>query len=185
MPASLPRVVLFACLVASLLAACGGGQAGKARPALLGETFAFDDMYSRTFATRPDVACEAARRALLGQGYAVGRAEAASVEASKNFQPESDSHLQLAVRVSCVPQDGHALVFVSALQDRYALRRSANSASLGVSALGSVSLPIGSTEDSLVRVASSTVQDAEFYSRFFERLGHYLPAHVREVEDER
>lgn len=185
MPHSLLRLVLPICLVASVLTACGGGQAGKPRPALLGETFEFDDMYSRVFATRPEVACEAARRALLGQGYAVGRAEAASVEASKNFQPESDSHLQLAVRVSCVPQDCKALVFVSALQDRYALRRSANSASLGVSALGSVSLPIGSTEDSLVRVASSTVQDAEFYARFFERVQSYLPAHVRTVDDER
>lgn len=185
MSMSLPRLVLSACLVASLLTACGGGGASKPRPALLGETFAFDEMYSRIFDTRPEVACEAARRALLGQGYAVGRAEAASVEASKNFQPESDSHLQLAVRVSCVPQDGNALVFVSALQDRYALRRSANSASLGVSALGSVSLPIGSTEDSLVRVASSTVQDADFYARFFERVQGYLPAHVRTVEDDR
>jgi len=181
MPAPVFRCCLAACLL-SVLVACGGGQAGKPRPALLGETFAFDDMYSRRFDTTPAVACEAARRALLGQGYVVGRAETMAVEASKNFQPESDSHLQLAVRVSCVPQGGGALVFVSALQDRYALRRSANSASLGVSALGSVSLPIGSTEDSLVRVASSTVQDEDFYGRFFERVRYYLPAHVREIE---
>lgn len=166
-------------LAAVLLAACGGKQA-QTRPALLGETFEFDDMYSRSFETTPSVACEAARRALLGQGYVVARADAGTVEASKNFQPEAEAHLQLAIRVSCVQQGSGTLLFVSALQDRYALRRSANSASLGVGALGSVSLPIGSTEDSLVRVASSTVQDAEFYGRFFERVRHYLPAHVEE-----
>ncbi len=173
------RLPALCCLfvVAGVLAACGG-KAEQTRPALLGETFAFDEMYSRAFETTPDVACESARRALLGQGYVVARADAGTVEASKNFQPEADAHLQLALRVSCVPQDGGTLMFVSALQDRYALRRSANSASLGVSALGSRSLPIGSSEDSLVRVASSTVQDAEFYGRFFERVGHYLPAHV-------
>ena len=167
-------------LAAVLLAACGGKQA-QTRPALLGETFEFDDTYSRGFETTPAVACEAARRALLGQGYVVARADAGTVEASKNFQPEAEAHLQLAIRVSCVPQGSGTLLFVSALQDRYALRRSANSASLGVGALGSVSLPIGSTEDSLVRVASSTVQDADFYGRFFERVRHYLPAHVEET----
>jgi hypothetical protein len=45
-----------------------------------------------------------------------------------------------------------------------------------VGALGSVSLPFGSNDDSLVKVASSTVQDAGFYRRFFERLQQYLPA---------
>lgn len=174
---SVLRIALLA-LVLPLLAACGGGAA-KTRPALLGETFAFDEMYSRGFGTAPATACEAARRALLGQGYVVGRADSDAVEASKNFQPEPDAHLQLTVRVSCVPQGEAALLFVSAVQDRYALRRSANSASLGLSALGSLSLPIGSSEDSLVRVASSTVQDADFYGRFFERVRHYLPAHAK------
>jgi hypothetical protein len=67
-------------------------------------------------------------------------------------------------------------VFVSAVQDRYALKKSPTSASVGVGALGSVSLPFGSNDDSLVKVASSTVTDAEFYRRFFQRLQQYLPA---------
>jgi hypothetical protein len=68
------------------------------------------------------------------------------------------------------------LVFVSAVQDRYALKKSPTSASVGVGALGSVSLPFGSNDDSLVKVASSTITDAEFYRRFFQRLQQYLPA---------
>ncbi|MFX7139996.1 DUF2242 domain-containing protein, partial [Acinetobacter baumannii] len=56
------------------------------------------------------------------------------------------------------------------------LKKSPTSASVGVGALGSVSLPFGSNDDSLVKVASSTVTDAEFYRRFFQRLQQYLPA---------
>ena len=62
------------------------------------------------------------------------------------------------------------------MQDRYALKKSPTSASVGVGALGSVSLPFGSNDDSLVKVASSTVTDAEFYRRFFQRLQQYLPS---------
>jgi hypothetical protein len=42
--------------------------------------------------------------------------------------------------------------------------------------LGSVSLPVGSSDDSLVKVASNTVQNQDFYRRFFERVKYYLPS---------
>lgn len=143
----------------------------------MGESFDADDTYSRTYDKPPAQICGAARLALLGQGYAVGKAGDDAVEATKNFQPEDEVHTQLSVRVSCVPRGNErTLLFVSALLDRYVLRKSSNSASLGVGALGSLSVPIGSREDSLVRVASSTVQDTGFYRRFFERVGYYVPA---------
>ena len=71
-----------------------------------------------------------------------------------------------------------ALVFVNAVQDRYALRKSNTSASVGVSALGSLSLPIGSSDDSLVKVASATLQDPNFYKRFFSVLERFLPEDI-------
>lgn len=156
------------------LAACGGGV--RADPMLAAESFNRDETYSRRYAVAPAQACEAARRALLGQGYAVTSSAANLVVASKNFQPGDDQHSQIEIRTSCVDApDGGTLLFASALQDRYALKKSATSASLGVGALGSLSLPVGSSDDSLVRVASRTVQDAGFYQRFFERVGYYLP----------
>jgi hypothetical protein len=149
-----------------LLAAGLSGCAGKGDTMLMRESFNSDNTYSRSFDATPGGVCEAARRALLSQGYIVARADAAAVEGSKNFQPRDDSHEQLDLRISCIAQgDGKSWVFVSALQDRYALKKSPTSASVGVSVLGSVSLPI----------ASSTVQDAAFYDRFFERLQMYLP----------
>ncbi|UNK43034.1 DUF2242 domain-containing protein [Luteimonas sp. S4-F44] len=166
-------------LAAALLAGCG--RNAREDVPFMGESFDADDTYSRTYDLPPAQACSAARLALLGQGYAVGKAGDDAVEATKNFQPEDEVHTQLSVRVSCVPRGSdRTLLFVSALLDRYVLRKSSNSASLGVGALGSLSVPIGSREDSLVRVASSTVQDAGFYRRFFERVGYYVPSPTNE-----
>jgi len=167
---------LLTVAITGLLVACGTNHAKQDAPPA-GESFDADDTYSRSFTSAPAQACEAARRALLGQGYSVSTATGDAVEASKNFQPDADTHTQLDVRVTCVQQgDGHALVFVNAVQDRYTLKKSSNSASLGVGILGSVSLPVGSSDDSLVRVGSSTVQNTDFYKRFFDRVKYYLPS---------
>lgn len=168
------RSAVLAALLASSLAACGWGGS-KEPPPPLGETFGAEDTYSRTFPVPPDVACEATRRALLGQGYVIGNATAESLEAIKNFQPESDIHTQLNVRATCVPKSAGSIVFVNAVQDRYDLKTTTKSASVGLSVLGSVSLPIGTSGANLVRVASNTVQNTGFYSRFFERVNYYLP----------
>ncbi|WP_115527036.1 MULTISPECIES: DUF2242 domain-containing protein [Xanthomonas] len=166
------RGALFGAL--ATLVGCGGS---KGDTMLMRESFNSDDTYSRSVAASSPQACEAARRVLLSQGYAVTRADAAAVEGSKNFQlKEADQSEQLNLRISCATQDGDkAQIFVSALQDRYALKKSSTSASVGVGVLGSLSLPVGSSGDSLVRVSSTTVQDAAFYKRFFERLNSYLP----------
>ncbi len=161
---------------AALLSACGMGKTKGDTP-LMGESFSSDKTYSRSVVATPAQACEAARRALLSQGYVVARATPESVEASKNFQPGPEDHQQLEIRVSCASHgEDEAWVFVSALQDRYTLKKSSSSASVGVGAFGSLSLPVGSSDDSLVRVASSTVQDASFYERLFERVKQFLPA---------
>lgn len=162
-------------LLAAALSSCGFGRE-KEPPPPLGETFSAEDTYSRSFTMPPAAACEAARRALLGQGYVIGESSADALKAVKSFQPESDVHTQLHVRTTCVPQaDGGSIVFVNAVQDRYALKTQTKSASVGVSVLGSVSVPIGSSGATLVRVASNTVQNTGFYRRFFDRVDYYLP----------
>jgi len=162
--------------LAATLAGCGT-RGAKQEPPPSGETFGADETYSRTFAGAPAAACEAARRALLGQGYVITKANGDAVEANKSFQPDAETHTQLNVRATCVPKDeGQAIVFVNAIQERFALKTTSNSASVGVGLLGSVSLPVGSSGASLVRVASNTVQNVDFYSRFFDRVKYYLPS---------
>ena len=97
------RSLALALLTTVALSACGS-KAVKDEPAPLGETFGADDTYSRSFDVPPPNACEATRRALLGQGYVIGKMSPQAVEAIKNFQPESDVHTQLKVLATCVPK---------------------------------------------------------------------------------
>ncbi|MGJ4730147.1 DUF2242 domain-containing protein [Luteimonas sp. SDU101] len=170
----MPLLMAFAALA---LVACGKDRLRSQAPPL-GEVFGAEDTYSRSYPVAPAVACEATRRALLGQGYIIRRMDEDSLEAAKHFQPDSDIHTQLDVRATCVPRvDGSAIVFINAVQERYALKSQSSSASVGVSMIGSVSVPvpIGGGNANLVRVGSNTVQNQEFYTRLFDRVGFYLP----------
>jgi hypothetical protein len=161
--------------LACLLTACGSGV--KSFP--LQEKFGSTATYSRLFDATPEQTCEASRRALLSQGYIINTARADLVEGQKSFQPEAESHLQMVIRVVCAPESPGgkiSLGFVTALQDSYQLKKSNNSASLGVGAIGSVSLPFTSGNDSMVKVGSVTISSDEFYDGFFELVSRYLAA---------
>jgi hypothetical protein len=141
------------------------------------ENFNSATTFSRLFDATPAQTCEASRRALLSQGYIIAASGVDLVEGKKNFQPDAESHLQMTVRVVCVPEanDGKvSLGFVTALQDTYVLRKTNNSASVGVGAIGSVSLPFAASSDSLVKVASATVSKDAFYDSFFDLVKRYL-----------
>ena len=143
------------------------------------ETEKFDSagIYSRNYAYPAATACEAARRTLLSQGYVINAYSATQIDARKNFQPQANSHVQIAFRVVCADNgaDGQASsMFVNALEDRYALKKVNSAASLGVGALGSVSLPFTSSDDSLVKVGSETIAVGRFYQSFFKLVGQFL-----------
>ena len=85
----------------------------------------------------------------------------------------------MEIRIVCAPDTPDSKVslgFVTALQDVYALKKSNNSASLGVGALGSVSLPFSSSNDAMVKVASKTIASDIFYDRFFDLVKRFLVA---------
>lgn len=168
---------LLAAVLAGLLTSC----ASKAPQALhASEYFGPNDTYTRTLPAGESTVCEAARRALLSQGYVVTASGAELVNATKSFQPEAETHMEIQFRVVCTATakgtKDSTLTFVSALQDRYALKKSNNSASVGVGAIGSLSLPFTGSGDSLVKVASETITSPEFYDRFFRLLDRYLQA---------
>jgi hypothetical protein len=159
--------------LALLLSACASNHP----PPFQREAFAVSETYSRTFDANEAQTCEAARRALLSQGYVVTIANADLVNARKSFQPDHETHMEIEFRVVCAAQrkgTKPTLAFVSALQDRYGLKKGSSAASVGVGAIGSLSLPFASGDDSLVKVASETVTSAEFYDRFFRLVANYL-----------
>jgi hypothetical protein len=173
--------------LAALSAATLSGCSSTKQSVYQNEEFASVNTYSHTFAGSAAATCEAARRALLSQGYVIGEAKASLVEGRKKFQPESDVHVQIEFHVVCAPDSqgsNSTTAFANAVRDRYSLKKSSNSASLGVGVLGSVSLPFGSSDDSLVKVASETIPTTQFYDRFFELVESYLDAASASFETE-
>jgi len=175
-----PLATAALCLGAmAWLAACGSSPSAVTRKTSVyqSERFHADETFSRLFDGTVAQTCEAARRALLSQGYVIASATEGVVKGAKRFQPEGEVHVEIAFNVVCVPEGRNgevATAYVSAQQDRYALKKSPNAASLGVSAIGSISLPLSSSQDSLVKVASETIPAGEFYDRFFALMHRQL-----------
>lgn len=167
-----------------LLAGCVTNPAEK--PFLPQESFDSVDTYFRRYEVPSVQACEAARRALLSQGYLIGTMGGDVVEGHKSFQPEPDAHLVMTIRVVCVaegPEGQRSRAFVTALQDRYTLKKASNSASVGVGALGSVSLPFSSGTESMIKIGSETIASDEFYWSFFALVKRYLPTEQARVDE--
>jgi hypothetical protein len=160
--------------IATLLSAC------SSTPTPLYQQEQFDaaaSPYARTFHAKFDATCEAARRALLSQGYIVTPTHPDTIDGSKNFQPSNDSHVVIEFHVVCADADadgGSSIAYVNAVEDRYTLKKTNTSASVGLSVFGSLSLPIGSSDDSMVKIASETIPAGVFYERFFNLVDHFL-----------
>ncbi|HEY6773144.1 MAG TPA: DUF2242 domain-containing protein [Oxalicibacterium sp.] len=171
-------------LLSALLLAVAG--CSSAPPAVYKEEkFDSTNIYSRRFEVSSTVACEAVRRTLLSQGYVIVTSSPSQVTGSKSFQPRDDAHVQISFRVVCTDDDAKgdkSSIYVNALEDRYALKKVNNVASLGVGVLGSVSVPFSSSDDSLVKVASETIASEKFYSRFFYLVERFLDNAT--IEDE-
>lgn len=165
--------------MAALLAACGSlgkSPSSEAMPKVE-EKFGSAATFSRMFDATPAQTCEAARRALLSQGYVINKVDKEVVDGQKSFQPQPDRHVQMNIRVTCVPENSDGTLsmgFVSALQDSFALKMASNSASLGVSMLGTVSVPVAAGHDSMIRIGSETVSNGQFYDSFFDLMRRYL-----------
>lgn len=177
---SLPMRVAGLALVLAAAAGC------SSKKAAIYEHENFDDSgtFSRNYPVTDAQSCEAARRALLSQGYIITSSDPKLVSGHKSFQQTGETHMEISFSVVCA-EDGsaghHATMFANALQDQYALKKTNNSASLGVGVLGSVSMPIGSSDDSMVKVASETVSSPKFYERFFALVEVFLPKEVKEA----
>lgn len=174
--------VRLACVfVLAATAACGSGG-GSGQAVYRDEQFAATSDYSHHFAAPPTATCEAARRALLSQGYVIVDARPEAVEARKTFQPDRENHTELSFRITCVA-DGDAdnngvadaaLLFANAEQTLYTVKKTSSAASVGVGAVGSISLPIGQSQDSLIKIGAETVPAGPFYQRFFALVQQYL-----------
>ncbi|KMQ80722.1 hypothetical protein BPMI_02515 [Candidatus Burkholderia pumila] len=157
-----------------MLAACGGRSATT--PSYQQELFSSGPSpFAHNFDATVNKTCEAARRALLSQGFLTTTAQADSVDAFQHTA--ADQHVVVSFHVVCTAGENAtntSIAYVKAVQDGYALKKSDMSASVGLSVLGSLSLPIRSNNDAMVKISSETVPAGKFYDRFFSLMSHYL-----------
>ena len=174
-PLSWQRLLPVAMLCLAMLTT-GCTSPKPVRPTLQ-EKFGSEETFSRLMPAPPAQSCEAARRALLSQGYIVVNSQPNLIDAKKSFQPAPEAQQEMMIRVVCLPEtpaDQLSLVFVTAIQDTYTLKKSNTSASLGVGGVGSVSLPFASSSEALVKVGSETIAADSFYDSFFALVRRFL-----------
>lgn len=180
--------VLLGLVSALVLAGCGSTSR---RVTYEPEAFGSTTTHTRNYEATEAQTCEAARRALLSQGYMITAANADLVTGRKSFQPAAEVHVEVEFRVVCALESTRGgkltkstVAFATALQDRYGIKKVNNSASLGVGAIGSLSLPFSGSDDAMVKVASETLTDERFYDRFFALLDRFLDGPDGESEAE-
>ena len=181
--ASVRRSSWLPVLASTLLAACA-----TSTPALYdNEEFVSGNAYSHSYAGSDGATCEAARRALLSQGYVITEAKQALIQGVKNFQRDRNSHAEIEFQVVCASNSigsNTTTAFASAVRQTYSLKKSNNSASVGVGVLGSLSVPFGLSDDAMVKVGAETIATAKFYEQFFSRVEGYLDASKVETMEE-
>lgn len=148
-----------------MLAAC------SKKAVYIDESFSIDSPFKLRVDDDVALACEAARRSLLGQGYLIELANSDEVKARKATRGENTF---IEMNIVCVPENNGSTIFATGVLSSYDLKKNSSSASVGVSALGSISLPIGQSIDSLVKVSEETIDDKGFYSRFFSAVDNLL-----------
>ena len=165
-------------LLSFALAACSSLSSKPKDESYKLENFAPDSPYEQSFEISPPAACEAGRRALLSQGYLIDESKVDSVRARKYFQPDRSTQIQLTFSLFCLAEEqgenqGSA-VYANVRQVREELKAGSASTGLSVTGIGSLSLPFGGNNESLVKVGEETVTDAEFYGRFFALMQSFI-----------
>lgn len=166
--------------ISSLLLVLGLSACSSVKPLYSEEHFNDASTFSKTFLTSGELTCGAMQRTLLSQGYILdGSSTKLIVNGTKKFQPDNDHHIEITFHIVCTPNqaDTSATAYVNAVQDTYVLKKTNNNASVGVSVLGTLSMPIGQSDDSLVHVASETIRSKDFYERFFTAVEKTMVMH--------
>lgn len=149
-------------LAVVLLAACNSAPVVYKQ-----ESFATNSPYQKKLDIGAASACEGARRALLGDGYIIDSATSDSVKGRKAYRSDNGRSTFIEMGVVCVPDPAGSTIYANGLLSTYEVRKSAASASVGVSAIGSLSLPFNQSADSMVKTSDETINDRSFYQAFF------------------
>jgi len=147
-----------------LLVGCG------TREVYRDEAFASDTPYSKRFSGAGEIVCDSVKRALLNQGYLLEpQSEPGVLTGTKSFQQDEEM-VALRLRTTCLGnRDGTHTVFATAQQEVSELQTLKQPASVSLGTSIGLTLPGGSARIPMT-VKRETVQDAEFYQRFYKHV---------------
>lgn len=160
--------MLALALAMSSLAGCGNGPVHRQ------ESFNPASPFHYRIPAQVDDACQAARLALLSQGYIAEIPAPNQIKANKSFQPEDDSHVVIDFNVVCAGTRNGTTLYANAQENRYDLKKTSKSAELNIASVGGISLPWGSSSEALVKVSGHTIDEPGFYKRFYELIDRQL-----------
>jgi len=171
--ASAPPAWLLSLLLAFVLAGCGKKDLYR------DETFKQDTPFSAKLQGSGDVICWSVKRAFLTQGYMLERSsDSVIMTGTKDTQSDDETNITLRMQATCVDnRDGTSTVFASATQEISKLQKVRQSVSAGVS-VATITVPTGS-ENVLRVVRRETIQEADFYNRFYVLVRNYAKEETR------
>jgi hypothetical protein len=179
------RALAFPAVI--LLSSCAANsrvERSVETPVYQQERFERDTPYWKSFPAGAAQVCESARQALMSQGFLITELPQSSspppgaliVNGRKFIEPGPGAEIELAINVTCAASGNAAgIAYVTAWEDHLVAKRNALPASVGLGPVGSISLPLSSAEDSLVKVGVEMISDRSFYERFYRLMDTLLP----------
>lgn len=159
---------LYLLVVVTALAGCG-----TTKEVYRKESFQPQTQFSANIQRSSKVVCWSVKRAFLSQGYMLDRsADSATLTGAKDYQQDEDTTVTLRLQTTCAENnDGSSTVFATASRDISKIQKEKQHRSAGIG-WATVTVPSGSAE-TLRLVRRETVQDAEFYQRFYQLVRTY------------
>ena len=118
--------------------------------------------------------CDAARRALLGDGYLVNRADGQRLVGGKEFQVEAQRHAIVNIHVNCDQRRGGSTLYVTATEEHFDVKSLRQSSSIGFPVVAPIYYGTQSEADAQVKTHGETVSEREFYERFYRAVQREL-----------
>lgn len=159
---AVPRTCLLQLAAVIALAGCG-----TTREVYQDEAFQPKTQFSATIQRPSKVVCWSVKRAFLSQGYMLDRsADSATLTGVKDYTVDDETTITLRLQTTCAENnDGSSTVFATASRDVNKVQQEKQHRSAGIGWF-TVTVPSGSAE-SLRLIKRETVQDADFYQRFY------------------
>jgi hypothetical protein len=146
---------------------------GSKREVYREEVFQPQTQFSATIQRPSKVVCWSVKRAFLSQGYMLDRsADSATLTGAKDYQQDDQTTVTLRLQTTCAENnDGSSTVFATASRDISKVQKEKQHRSAGIG-WATVTVPSGSAE-SLRLIKRETVQDKDFYQRFYKLVRTY------------